>query len=172
MWKHDGTGHGTQLAGIIAAQPNGKIDFDSYKYVEGVAPNVKLHIVRTFDDNGSANTNDLIETLKQCRTKGVDVINLSLRYGTVNFSAITDLLTDMYENDGIITFSAAGNVDTNYPRGSITHPAAIPSVVSVTGISNGYTFHSYSNWKEQVRFRAIVVSPRHITNFDQVSIFL
>ena len=152
FWTHDGTGHGTQIAGIIAAQPNNKIDSGSDKYVEGVAPNIKLHIVRAFDDNGSANTNDLIYTLNQCRAQGVDVINLSIRYGTTNFAPITNLLTDMYENDGIITFAAAGNADTQYPRGSLTHPAAIPSVVSVTGISNGYSFHSYSNWNEQVSF--------------------
>ena len=172
LWKHDGTGHGTQLAGIIAAQPNGKIDSGrDTKYVEGVAPNIKLHIVRTFDDNGSANTDDLIETLEQCRTKGVDVINLSLRYGTDNFSAITDLLTDMYENDGIITFSAAGNVDTNYPRGSITHPAAIPTVVSVTSINNGYNFNPFSNWNQQVKLWLYVVLTR-CTNFIKYPFFL
>ena len=156
-WKQDGTGHGTQIAGIIAAQPNGKIDSSSDLYVEGVAPNIKLHIVRAFDDSGSANTNDLIYTLNQCRAKGVDVVNLSLRYGTTNFAPITNLLTDMYENDGIITFGAAGNNDYYYSRGALTHPAAIPSVISVTGISNGYAFHSYSNWNEQVSFH--IISP-------------
>src|SRR5205823_7526044 len=49
----DGNGHGTHVAGIIAALDNGI-------GVVGVAPEAKLWAVRVLDDKGSGSTSDVV----------------------------------------------------------------------------------------------------------------
>ncbi|MGW4056967.1 S8 family serine peptidase [Amycolatopsis sp. NPDC004747] len=66
----DGTGHGTHLAGTIAAAANG---FG----VSGVAPNVTLVSLRAAQDSGFYFLQPTIDALTYAGDAGIDVVNMS-----------------------------------------------------------------------------------------------
>ena len=63
--------HGTHVAGTIAAQDNGL-------GVVGVAPQVSLHVVRTFDSSGVFTASSLITAMNACADAGSNIISMSL----------------------------------------------------------------------------------------------
>ena len=67
----DGFGHGTHVAGTIAAAANGK-------GVVGVAFRAKLMIVRVLDDEGAGSTGAVAEGIRYAAANGARIINLSL----------------------------------------------------------------------------------------------
>ncbi|CAN0518087.1 unnamed protein product, partial [Laminaria digitata] len=74
-WNNDGNGHGTHVAGTIAALGGNGIG------VVGVNPSAQLglHIVKIFNNNGDwAYGSDLIRAIEQCSDSGATVVNMSL----------------------------------------------------------------------------------------------
>lgn len=68
----DTSGHGTHVAGTIAAREN---DIG----VVGVAPAADLYVVRVFGDNGNfLFSSGLVAAVEQCVSAGAKVINMSL----------------------------------------------------------------------------------------------
>jgi len=75
-WYNDGNGHGTHVAGTIAA-------YDNNEGVVGVYPGVDMHIVKIFNDNGQwTYASDLIDAITQCQDAGSNVVNMSLGGGS------------------------------------------------------------------------------------------
>ena len=72
---HDGYGHGTHVAGTIAAAANGK-------GVVGVAFRAKLMAVKVLDDNGGGTRGALAEGIRYAAANGARIINLSLESTT------------------------------------------------------------------------------------------
>jgi len=101
-WDQDGCGHGTHVAGTIAAANNGL-------GVIGVAPQaVALHIVRVFDDSCSwAYASNLVAALDACMDAGAHVVNMSL--GGSNPSRTEAAAFDQAFNAGVLSVAAAGN---------------------------------------------------------------
>lgn len=64
----DVRGHGTHVAGIIAA--NGRI--------KGVAPEVELYCLQVARPEGGLSTDAIAKALYWCRDNGIDVVNMSL----------------------------------------------------------------------------------------------
>lgn len=64
----DDNGHGTHVAGVIAAA-------DSDQGVVGVAPACELYAVKAFDRSGSAATSDVLTALQWCADYGIQVVN-------------------------------------------------------------------------------------------------
>ena len=76
-WDEDGNGHGTHVAGTIAALGNGV-------GVVGVVPTgtMGLHIVRVFGNNGGwAWSSSLVAAVEACVEAGSHVVNMSLGGG-------------------------------------------------------------------------------------------
>jgi subtilisin family serine protease len=69
----DQNGHGTHIAGTIAARNN------SFGVV-GIAPQVNLYSVKVLGKSGSGYTSDIIEGIEWCIRNGIQVINMS--FGT------------------------------------------------------------------------------------------
>jgi thermitase len=69
---NDRNGHGTHMAGIIAAVMNNNRDG------AGVAPGAKLLIARALDDTGAGTYADVVESINWASDRGAKVINLSL----------------------------------------------------------------------------------------------
>lgn len=111
----DENGHGTHVAGTIAARDNtvGNI---------GVAPDAKIYVVKVFvRENGKdlAYTSDLIKGLNRCIKQGnIDVINMSLG-GTGYDENFRDAM-ERCMDAGILCVVAAGNESTDKPH----YPAA------------------------------------------------
>jgi subtilisin family serine protease len=101
----DGEGHGTHVAGIVAANAGNGIG------VEGVAPGAQVLVVRVLGDDGSGSTDDVIAGIDWAVAHGADVLNLSLGPDPPilgddpDFDAAIDRALDR----GVIVVAAAGN---------------------------------------------------------------
>ena len=141
---NDSCGHGSHVAGIIAA-------IDNAVGVAGVLPNqsVNLHIVKVFGDDCSwAYSSDLIHAVQECRNNGANVITMSL--GGDDQSSLEEAAFNSAWNSGILTVAAAGNDgDTAY-----SYPGSYPSVISVAAVDSSKTVASFSQKNDQVDLSA------------------
>jgi len=99
-------GHGTHIAGTIAAENNG---FG----VIGVAPNAKIMPVRVLDASGNGSVLDVAAGIRYAADNGAKVINLSLG-GDINTPAEASAIKYAAEK-GAIVVSAAGNQSQQQP---------------------------------------------------------
>lgn len=136
----DVLGHGTHVAGIVAAEAsNGVLG-------SGVAPDCGILPLRVLDASGSGTTLDLGEAIYRATDQGADVINMSL--GTPEQSTyVSDAVAYAIAHD-VVVVAAAGNVyPPKYPRLSdVQYPAREPGVIAVGAIQNTspYTIASFS----------------------------
>ena len=119
----DPIGHGTHVAGIIAAQNNNDIG------VAGVAPNAKILPIRILDAAGDGSASDLAIAIRYAVDQGVRVINLSLGGAQELTSLVTAL---QYAADrNVLVVAAAGN---GGPSSTVTYPAGDDLTLAVTAI--------------------------------------
>ncbi len=111
--------HGTNVAGIIAAEKNGT-------GVVGVAPEASLYSLKVLDERGSGSVDSVIAALQWSIDNDMDIANISIQGGhTEAFEAACKAAHE----SGLLIIAAAGN--TYGARTS--YPATYSSVVSVTG---------------------------------------
>ena len=136
----DQTGHGTMVAGIIAAQP------DNGKGIAGLGWATRVLSIRVLDHKGDGVSHDIAQGLYyaadfQNRPEGsVRVINLSLQQDRAQKDQVSDEVRQAVayaQSKGVLVVAAAGNVSPNAsPQSSDfttpTYPADFPGVVSVT----------------------------------------
>lgn len=137
----DRDGHGTHVAGIIAARSaNGQ-------GVAGVAPKASIMPVKVLDADGSGWMGDVVEGIVWAADHGADVINMSLGGPDADFSATAVAYA---RAKGVVVVAAAGNESSSAP----SYPAALPGVVSVTALERGGSVDSYSNYGATVDLAA------------------
>lgn len=115
----DDNGHGTHVAGIIAA-------LDNDIGVVGVAPKAEIYSVKAFDKKGRGTVSDIIDALQWCVENKVHVINMSFGIGT-NSRALKRAIGAAHRHK-IIMVAAAGNSGA---RDSVLYPAKYPEVIAV-----------------------------------------
>ncbi|MFY9498821.1 MAG: S8 family peptidase, partial [Tepidanaerobacteraceae bacterium] len=115
----DDNGHGTHVAGIIAA-------LDNDIGVVGVAPKAEIYSVKAFDKMGRGSVSDIIDALQWCVENKVHVINMSFGIGT-NSRALKRAIGAAHRHK-IIMVAAAGNSGA---RDSVLYPAKYPEVIAV-----------------------------------------
>lgn len=121
----DDHGHGTHVAGIIAAENNSV-------GIVGVAPNVHLYAVKVIDYNNIFYTSNLIKGIDWSINNGMDIINLSLStFDYVDNYALRNIIQVAYDN-GLTIVGAAGNTGEDYRNDTINYPAKYPQVISVS----------------------------------------
>lgn len=150
-WNQDGLGHGTHVAGTIAAVGSNS------KGVVGVNPNgnLNLHIVRVFGDSGSwAYVSGLVAAADECEAAGANVISMSL--GGSFKSRTENKAFDTLNSAGILSIAAAGNDgNTRY-----SYPASYSSVMSVAAIDETKAHADFSQRNDQVEIAAPGVAVR------------
>jgi len=124
-WDDD-NGHGTHVAGIIAAC-NNSIG------VIGVAPDVELYAVKVLDSYGGGRISDVIEGIEWAVLNNMDIISMSL--GTDAYSqALDDTCNNAY-GSGILLVAATGNNgDGNLSTDDVMYPARFDSVIGVSAV--------------------------------------
>jgi len=140
-WNQDGDGHGTHVAGTIAAINN------SGRGVVGVLPNsrINLYIVRVFGNDGAwAYSSTLVDAATRCQNAGANVISMSLGGPTSNRTERNKF--DQLLAAGILPIAAAGN-DGNTRT---SYPAGYTSVVSVAAIDSSRALASFSQRNNDV----------------------
>ena len=151
-FDHDGdpqddNGHGTHVAGIIAAQGNNAIG------MIGVAPNVQIMAIKAAQYSGALTSTDISEAILYAYQQGADIINMS--FGGSGRSVLEEeALAVAFSNAVLI--AAAGNDgaynDANCgdrPRPS--YPGAYTYVLGVmaeapSAKTNGDWLAGFSNW--------------------------
>lgn len=130
----DGNGHGTHVAGTVAAQPDGA-------GVVGVAPGVDLYVARVLGDDGTGTTSAVINAVLWCAdTVKAHVANLSL--GSSLRSRAEERAFDYAYSKGMLAIAASGNDGAR----RILYPAAYRSVVAVGAVDSNLTLASFSNY--------------------------
>lgn len=147
-YPDDDNGHGTHVAGIIAAEKNetGTV---------GVAYGAKIMAVKVLDADGSGYDSDIISGINYAVNNGAEIINFSL--GGYGYSqAYCDAIANA-NSKGVLVVAAAGNegLPTVYAGntyyGAYVTPANIPGVLTVMAMdtaagSNGDWLPSFSNY--------------------------
>lgn len=127
----DNHGHGTHVAGTIAALQN------DTGYV-GAAPGVQLVVAKVLNDEGIGYLSDVIEGIRWAESQGAKVMNFSIG-SPYDAPALEDALADAART-GVIHVAAAGNTN----GGALNYPARYNSVISVGAVSQTDELASFS----------------------------
>ncbi|MEU4557986.1 S8 family serine peptidase [Actinoplanes sp. NPDC023936] len=131
----DGNGHGTHVAGTIAAVTGNGVG------VSAVAPDVKILPVKVLDANGSGYMSDTAEGIVWAADHGAQVINMSLG-STAKVTAVTNAVA-YARSRGVTVVAAAGNSRTS--GSPISYPGADEGVIAVAATDSADRYASYSN---------------------------
>jgi subtilisin family serine protease len=130
---NDDNGHGTAVAGIVAADSDNRIG------VAGYCWSCRLMPVKVLGADGTGFASGLAQGIVWATDHGARVLNLSLG-GPVE-DAMLAAATQYAWRHGVLVVAAAGN------EGSLTldYPAALPNVVSVGASDQNDRLYSFSN---------------------------
>ncbi len=131
-------GHGTHIAGTIAAKDDGE-------GVVGVAPHAQLYAMRVFQNIGGsclAYTSSQIYGLQWAVTQGIRLVNVSIG-GT--FSTAYDAAIQSAAAQGTYVIAAAGN-----NSGALTYPGSSDYAIGVGAVDNSNVRQSWSDFGPQL----------------------
>lgn len=142
-WNTDTCGHGTHVAGTIAATLNGS-------GVVGVTPGgISLYIVKVFGDNCAwTYSSTLVDAANRCSAAGANIISMSL--GGATSSTLENTAFTNLNNAGILSIAAAGNDGTT----ATSYPAGYASVVSVAALDANKVVADFSQKNADVEIAA------------------
>ena len=138
----DGNGHGTQTAGIIAAQ------MDNTQGMSGIAPNARIMTVKALDDFGFGTYSQVAEAIIYAVDHGAKVINLG--FGGTADSELLLAATDYAYNHGVVVVAAGGNTGTQ----TLIYPAANPNVIGVSALDENLNAATFSSYSASIRISA------------------
>ncbi|CAM4333514.1 S8 family peptidase [Bacillus paranthracis] len=136
----DETGHGTAIAGIIAAENNNL-------GILGVVPNVLLYDVTVLNNQGKGDVDHLIKGIRWCIEQQVNILNIS--FGLQSESPELKKAIDEAVDSGIIVVAASGNT---YGL-SVDYPAKYENVISISSVNKEFKRAS-SSAKGKIDFAA------------------
>jgi subtilisin family serine protease len=136
----DDNGHGTHVAGTVAAKKDGK-------GVVGVAPDARLYAIKVLDADGSGSLSGVIKGIIWAANNGIQVANMSL--GSPMPSDTMQRALRYAKARGVIVVAAAGN-----SGGSVGYPGAYPEVVGVAASDWEDNIAKFSSRGDEVDFIA------------------
>ncbi|OXM14165.1 S8 family serine peptidase [Paenibacillus herberti] len=123
----DDNGHGTSVAGVIAASGNNAAG------ITGVLWKARLLPVKALDKDGYGDEKQLGEGILRAIEKGARIVVLSV--GLYHSSPYMREIVDLAEKKGVLLVAATGNDAERFgSKTTIKYPAAYPTVLSVGGI--------------------------------------
>lgn len=138
----DTNGHGTQVAGVIAAELN------NGKGIAGTSGPFEVSILplKVLQPDGKIKVSNVVKAINYAIDKKVDVINISL--GDVSHSTAEKEAIQRATYAGIVVVAAAGN--SAETGNKINYPASYEEVISVGAIDNKSERASFSNYNAYV----------------------
>jgi subtilisin len=147
----DDEGHGTHVAGTVAALDNGV-------GVVGVAPEAKLYGLKVLNSSGSGSFSDVIEALQWVVDNGIKITNNS--YGSSGDPGT--LVRAAFDNSyaaGVLHIASAGNSGSCAGKNdSVGYPAKYASVVAVAATNQSDARACFSSTGSAVELSAPGVS--------------
>jgi len=134
----DAYGHGTHVAGIVAATGDNGVG------VAGMAWRARVLPVRVLDGSGYGYYSDIIAGIRYAADHGARVINLSL--GGAAYSQALQEAVDYARSKGCVLVAAAGNNGQD----SLSYPAACEGVLAVGATDPEDRPASFSNRGEEL----------------------
>lgn len=138
----DRNGHGTHVAGTIAACNNDK-------GMVGVAPEAKILPVKCLGDDGSGYIDDIINGIKWAVDNGADIITMSL--GSPSTTKNMEKVLNYAVSKKVIVFCAAGN---SGPNVDIMYPAKYDNVIAIGAIDRNLKRTSFTCSGQSLDFLA------------------
>ncbi len=132
----DDNGHGTHVAGTIAAVLNGA-------GVVGVAPEAQILAYKILDARGSGSFADAIAAVDLCHTSGGTITNNSYGAGSDPGAQVKQAFDNAYDF-GVLHVAAAGNAVSVRPCNSVSYPARYGSVIAVGATNSSDQVASWS----------------------------
>ncbi|MDA2998735.1 MAG: S8 family serine peptidase, partial [Actinomycetota bacterium] len=155
----DNQGHGTHVAGIVAAASNNGIGGS------GVAPNAKIIPIHVLDTNGQGDARDVANGVRFAADSGAKVINLSLG-GATESATLTQAITYATEK-GALVIAAAGN---GGPTSAPKWPAALDLTIAVTAVDSANRAASFNQRGDYIDLAAPGVSIVSTANGDYAAL--
>jgi subtilisin family serine protease len=151
-WQTDTCGHGTFVAGEIAANPYNDVG------IAGIAFNAKLLVAKVVEPDCDVSTTAEIRAIIWAANHGARVINLSiggvrdpLDPGVDTFSAPEEAAVEYAYSKGVLVVAAVGNATQSpkTPWPYADYPAALPHVLGVGAVKADGGVPDYSNRDER-----------------------
>ncbi|MFK7818047.1 MAG: Calx-beta domain-containing protein [Planctomycetaceae bacterium] len=117
---YDTNGHGTFVAGVIAAAHDAT-------GTSGIAPYARIMPLRVLDGSASGATDDVANAIRYAVDNGADIINLSMT--TADSTAIRDAV-EYADANGVLVVAASGNDGGTTPAVPASLSAHLPTVIS------------------------------------------
>jgi subtilisin len=137
------TGHGTHIAGTVAALNN---DI----YVVGVAHGVSLMVSNIMDSTDSRFPNPSRAACAIDYFKGYNVGVINISWQATPTTALTDQINSAWNTYGIVVVASVGN-DT---LGTVTYPANLSNVIGVTAVNSSNGHAGFANIGSEVDLAA------------------
>jgi uncharacterized repeat protein (TIGR02543 family) len=142
----DDRGHGTRVAGVIAADKDNNIG------IAGAAPDVTiLPIKANYPGTTSFRDSYLINGILYAIEQGVDIINLSI--GNTSYNALMQQAIDQAEAAGILVVAASGNSG----KQQYMYPASYNHSLSVGSVSDNMNKSFFTTYNDKLD----VMAPGH-----------
>jgi len=136
----DCAGHGTFVAGVIAAQQKDGIGF------AGIAPGVRILPIRQFDADVDGNADGLAAAIVAAVDRGATVINISTS-AFVDTPVLRKAVDFALRKDVVVVAAVSNEAQEGNPK---TFPAAYPGVIAVGAIGQNGDRGSFSETGEFV----------------------
>jgi subtilisin family serine protease len=136
-WDFDG--HGTVVAGIIAATQDNDIG------IAGINPHAKIMVLKGVNNFGTTRASYLAEAIKYAADNGAQLINLSV--GGVKLTQIEQAAIDYAHNKGLLVIAASGNEGIEFDDYA---PSGAEHVLTVGATHTDDRTAGFSNYGEKV----------------------
>jgi subtilisin family serine protease len=146
--RKDAEGHGTFVAGMIAAETN------NAQGIAGIGFPVRLLVAKVVRSDGTISPEAEARAIRWAVQEGAQVINLSLggtrdprQLGRDTFSQLEASAIDFAVREGVVVVAAVGNGDQapSLPWEYANYPAALPHVIGVSALSRDGSVPPFSN---------------------------
>lgn len=146
--RRDAQGHGTFVAGLIAAETNNAVG------IAGIGFPVKLLAAKVVRADGTISPEAEAKAIQWAVDRGAQVINLSLggtrdpdQPGRDTFSQLEASAIDYAVRNGVVVVAALGNGDQapSIPWKWANYPAALPHVIGVSALARDGSVPLFSN---------------------------